>query len=89
MSDPGFNLEDKSCSGLMKYAGFDHWKRRDPPREPDTEGTFSLINNSTANQHGMCNHKNSEVSKISTKGPSSLKFYICLKCSLTTHFGYI
>lgn len=43
MSAPGFNLEDKSCSGLMKYAGFDH--RRSPRREPDTAEMLNQLNN--------------------------------------------
>ncbi len=49
MSAPGFNLENKSCSGLMKYAGFDHRRRRRGPwRELDTAETFNQLNNSTA-----------------------------------------
>lgn len=67
MSAPGFNLENKLCSGLMKYAGFDHRRRRGPRREPDTAETFNQLNNSTADPHGI----RKKLSRIFTelKGP--------------------
>lgn len=68
MSATGFNLENKSCSGLMKYAGFDHRRRRRGPwSELDTAETFNQLNNSTADTHGI----RKKLSQISTelKGP--------------------
>lgn len=36
-------------------------------RETDTEGTFSLINNSTADQHDMCKHKIMKFQRLQQK----------------------
>ncbi len=53
MSAPGFNLEDNSCSGLMKYAGIDH--------------ICSISSITTADPHGIRKKLSQILTKL--KGP--------------------